>query len=96
MDVIVPGELVLVITGGIGGGRDLIVVVGGPEGKAEAELLRMVHAFDALRATLGAAERGQEQAGENGDDRDDDEQLDEGEGELRAEIGRVAMFHVSL
>ena len=96
MDVIIPGKLVLVIAGGVGGGRNLIVVVRGPQGEPEAELFQVVGAFDALRTGLRAAEGRQEQAGKNGDDSDDDEQLDEREGELPAEIGRVGIFHGGL
>jgi len=96
MDVIVPSELILVIAGGVGGGRDLIIMVGGPKSEAEAELFQVVSAFNALSAGLGAAEGGQEQAGENGDDGDDHEQFDESEGELPVKIGGGGMFHVGL
>ena len=44
------------------------------------KLLDVVPAVDGVRRVFGARESGQKQRGENGDDRDDDEQLDEREG----------------
>ncbi len=80
VDVVVPGELVLVIARCVGGGGVLVFVVAAPEGDAEAELFELGGALDALGAGFGAGEGGEEEAGEDADDGDDDEQLDEGEG----------------
>ena len=49
------------------------------KGEGQSQLLQIIHAGDALGLGLGFGERGQEQAGEDGNDGDDDEQFDERE-----------------
>ena len=47
--------------------------------QAKLKLLQIVQARDGLRPVFGAAQRRQQQRGENADDRDDDQQLNQGE-----------------
>ena len=56
-------------------------VVGGIELPGDEKLFLIVEALDAAGGLLRASECGQEESGQYGDDRDDDEQLDEGERE---------------
>src|SRR5690606_6925145 len=60
--------------------RVFIVVIARPKAETEVDLLEIVHAGDALGFGFGATERRQQHAGEDGDDRDDDEEFDQGEG----------------
>ena len=57
------------------------------KGEGQSQLLQIIHAGDALGLGLGFGERGQEQAGEDGNDGDDDEQLDERERGARCGAG---------
>lgn len=96
MDIVVPGKLVLIIAGGIGGGRNLAVMVGGPHGKAEADLFEVAGALETLRPTFGSGQGGKEQTGKDGDNRDDHEQFDESErakGNATALSLVVGLFH---
>src|SRR5687767_10576027 len=52
-------------------------VVVRPHPKAQGQLLQIADARDSLAPTFGFRERRQQQPGENGDDRDDNEQFDE-------------------
>jgi hypothetical protein len=61
-------------------GHEPVVVVIGVHGPGERELLEVADADGGAGAFLGPRQRGQEQAGKDRDDRDDDQQLDEGEG----------------
>ena len=61
-----------------------VAVVIRVEGPGDGELPEVVQAGRSLRPAFGGAERGQEQARQNRDDRDDDEQFDEGEAASRA------------
>ena len=54
-----------------------VAVVVGEEAMGQPDLLQIVHASDALGLRFGFRERRQEQAGQNGDDGDNDEQLNE-------------------
>ncbi len=70
-----------------GGGRfneqverdDIVSIVIGVEGVAEAHLADVIETFGGARLFFGTGERRQEHAGEQGDDGDDDQQLDESE-----------------
>src|SRR5262249_51352155 len=63
--------------------RKTIVVVAGVQMCGKLKLPEVVEARDGDGLRLGACERGQQQAGEDRDDGDDDEQLDERESEKR-------------
>src|SRR5688572_6498983 len=56
----------------------------------KVELLDIVHAHRALSLGFRLAERGQEHAGENGDDCDDYEKLDQREGSARRGASKSA------
>ena len=57
--------------------RDAILLVIGIEQDAQHELPGVVHALDAMRLELCLAQRGQEQAGQDCDDGDDDKKFDQ-------------------
>ena len=61
------------------GANQSILVVLRVKPPRQHHLFVVVHAADAVRLGLGLGQGGQEQACQDGDDRDDDQQLDEGE-----------------
>ena len=82
VDIIVPRQLILIIARRIGRGRVHVVMIEGEEIETEPKLFHLRGAFDSLRACFRARESGQQQTRENGDDRDDHEQLDQSESPL--------------
>src|SRR5437762_680301 len=82
MNIIVPRELILIVAGGISSGRVHIIVVGGEKVKAESELFHLRGAFEPLCAGFAAGKGGQQQTGEDGNDRNDDQQFDQCKGSL--------------
>src|SRR5205814_4963408 len=65
--------------GGKPGGKIIAIQLEG-----DSNLALVAQAFDQLRLFLGATQRGQKHAGENGDDGDDDQQFDQGEASLKS------------
>ena len=59
---------------------DTVVIVSRVHDPAQGHLTLIVHAKNALSLRLGLAEGGEKHAGQNGDDRDHDQQLDQGKG----------------
>ena len=64
---------------GIDRPRKLVTVFVRPHAEGEADLFEVADAFDALGLGLGLGESRQQEAGENGDDGDDDQQFNERE-----------------
>ena len=60
-------------------GTNPVVIVHRVHGENQAELFHVAAAFDFLRFCFRFAQRRQQHTGEDGDDRDDHEQFDEGE-----------------
>ena len=54
--------------------------------EGEADLLLVAHALDQFRLLLGAAERGQQQRGQDRNDGDDDKEFDESEKAFVAQV----------
>ena len=76
-----PGETVVLVGGiiiHVGKGKRIPVVLD-IHPPRQHQLPTVVHAHDALGLGLGLGQRGQQQAGQNGDDGNDDEQLDQRE-----------------
>lgn len=59
--------------------REDVVVIVGVHLHVDAELFEVVEAGDAVGLALGARQRRQQQRGQNGNDRNHDQQLDERE-----------------
>ena len=78
-------------TAGVGVG---VFVVTSVHRGDQANLLEVVHAFGVLRGGTRLRQRGQQHAGQNCDDRDDDQQFDQGEcgGGILAFHGMVLLF----
>ena len=62
-----------------GGGQGGIAVVVGPHGGGQPELLEVAQAIDCLGLRASLAQRGQQHAGQNRDNRDDNKQLNQSE-----------------
>jgi hypothetical protein len=89
----------------------LVIIVAGPDLGGNQDLLDVAGAADFLGFSLGGRERGQEHGGQNGDDRDHDEQLDQREGAffvlsfhnlmvflvfIREPAAKLIQFHIGL
>ncbi len=67
-----------------------LAVVAGIHGPGQNHLFLIVHTLDAAGRVFRLRERGQEQRGENGDDRNDNQKFDEGE--CRPGAGSLNLF----
>ena len=74
------GPVLALGAGGAGAAGVILVILVGVELAGEADLLEVVDANDLAGFLLGGAQGGQEHAGENADDCDDDEEFDQREG----------------